>query len=260
MVRINLLGEQEDTSLLYILNGGIVSGLFLITMCICLVHYDINATNLSDFTDERASVVQRLEQLREKTKNVETLDKDKALLREKLTTIAELKAKKHGPVHILSDLTEAIPKEAWLTSMSEKGTGIEFQGLALDSQTISVFMKKLEASPYFSSVDLLDSRMQKRDEVPMQKFIILAGLRSALAVKNILEGKDPSGGPKVTKVAGGKIEKNVKTGGVDEVVAAVGALKVAPDAAGEPEEAPPAGEVDAGEGAAEASPNEASGI
>ncbi len=38
-------------------------------------------------------------------------------------------------------------------------------------------MRKLESSPYFITVDLIDSRLTPREGVPVQKFAVLVKLR-----------------------------------------------------------------------------------
>ena len=201
MIRINLLGEKQDNAVLHTLQVFAFGCVMLLSMAACYVHYSSTSSELELAQREKTLLNQRLVALREKTKKVENLEKSKVLLKEKLMTISELKAKKNGPVHILHDITQAIPQQAWLTGVSQKSDALEFQGFALDNQTISVFMKTLEASPYFGAVDLVDSRLQKKEGVPLQKFILLVKLRSALEARKIAKERELAGAAKIAEAA-----------------------------------------------------------
>ncbi len=190
MIRINLLGEKQDNAVLHSLQAFAFGCVVVLAMAACYVHYSATTAELELAQREKTLLNQRLATLREKTKKVENLEKSKTLLKEKLMTISELKAKKNGPVHVLHDITQAIPQQAWLTGVSQKSDALEFQGFALDNQTISVFMKSLEASPYFGAVDLVDSRLQKKDGVPLQKFILLVKLRGALEARKLSKERE----------------------------------------------------------------------
>lgn len=219
MIRINLLGEKQDNAVIHTLQVFAFGCVMVLTMAACYVHYSSTATELELAQREKTLLNQRLVALREKTKKVENLEKSKVLLKEKLMTISELKAKKNGPVHILHDITQAIPQQAWLTGVSQKSDALEFQGFALDNQTISVFMKTLEASPYFGAVDLVDSRLQKKDGVPLQKFILLVKLRSALEARKIAKEREQAEAAKSAEPAA----KPVAAEAVQAAPAAAGA-------------------------------------
>ena len=212
MIRINLLGEKQDNAVLHSLQVFAFGCVVLLSMAACYVHYSAASSELELAQREKTLLNQRLATLREKTKKVENLEKSKQLLKEKLMTISELKAKKNGPVHVLHDITQAIPQQAWLTGVSQKGDALEFQGFALDNQTVSVFMKSLEASPYFGAVDLVDSRLQKKEGVPLQKFILLVKLRGALEARKLAKEKEQADAAKA-------MEPTAKPAAVDGAVA-----------------------------------------
>ena len=58
---------------------------------------------------------------------------------------------------------------------------MEIRGLALDPQTVSNFMRKLEETPSFGEVDLSYSKQTLKDGVPIQEFSVLAKLENPLA-------------------------------------------------------------------------------
>lgn len=201
MIRINLLGETKDNVVAHTLQLIGAGAVCVLMMFGCFIHYQSTTSTLELALNEKSLLNVQVEKLRAKTKKVEDLEKNKKLLREKLMTIARLKAKKHGPVHVMNDITQAIPRAAWITAISQKSDALEFQGFAVDPQTISTFMRSLELSPYFASVDLLDSRLSPKDGVPVQKFTLSVRLRNALDVKKLIAEKQAAEKPQSAPAA-----------------------------------------------------------
>lgn len=181
MIRINLLGEKPDYGPIYALQATLFAVVMAFGVFICFVIHETMTDRIDSLNADKASYEGQLAKLKDKTQRVEELEKNKALLRTKLTTIAKLKMNKSGPVHILADLTEAIPERAWLMQSSQKGETMEIRGLALDPQTVSNFMRKLEETPSFGEVDLSYSKQMMKDNVPIQEFSLLAKLENPLA-------------------------------------------------------------------------------
>src|SRR5262249_29378718 len=76
---------------------------------------------------------------------VTRIDQQKQELREKLRVIAQLEAKKVGPVRILTDLSEATPDKLWLTEYTETNGKLRLSGLGVDEQTVADFLRRLGA-------------------------------------------------------------------------------------------------------------------
>jgi hypothetical protein len=79
-------------------------------------------------------------------------------LNNKLAVIATLRRSKVGPVRVLDDLNMAVPERAWLSEIKEASGLLKINGVALDNQTVSLFMKDLEASDYFDNIELVESK------------------------------------------------------------------------------------------------------
>jgi type IV pilus assembly protein PilN len=180
MIKINLLGEKVDNTALYLLQLFIGAMLILLTIAVCVVIHDGSRNKVEGLKAEKLLLERRLSQLEKKTKEVEDLERKRKLLREKLQTIAVLKAKKHGPVHILDDLNTALPERSWLRSLKQKGGTLEVKGVALDEQTIANYMNQLKTRPLFSSVDLVLSTEFARDQVKLKEFTLSIPLKSPI--------------------------------------------------------------------------------
>ena len=78
----------------------------------------------------------------------------KSELENKINVIGELDRARSGPVRVLSELAERVPKKLWLTKISTKGKVIMMEGRSLDNDLVAVFLRSLSESEYFNEVDL----------------------------------------------------------------------------------------------------------
>ena len=83
-------------------------------------------------------------------KAVEQLGADVALRRKLLTVIQSIQAGELRPLPVLKDLTELIPRDAWLSVVSMDRQGVEITGQAT---TASALVPLLEASPWLERVE-----------------------------------------------------------------------------------------------------------
>lgn len=200
MIRINLLGEKKDKTPVYVLQiGAFLAVLLLLGSGLSVFHGGL-AAKFDLLENEKVLLEAREKKLTERTKHVEELDKSRKLLTEKLITIARLKSKKQGPVRVLDDLTLSIPERAWLTSVEQKGDSLQLSGVALDPQTVSVFMGTLKNSKYFAGVDLIYSRQYLREGVKLQQFSLSARLTNMLDLQRRRQEENKEAAAKPEKI------------------------------------------------------------
>ena len=100
---------------------------------------------LSDLVDKEGRLEQELAGYEKELKEIKDLEKTIKLINDKLDIIHELEKGKTGPVLLLSDIADAVPKDKlWLKSLSEKGGKLTLSGTAMDNETVSLFMNNLE--------------------------------------------------------------------------------------------------------------------
>lgn len=158
MIRINLLPIKEAQRAIDRRQQLSLAALgLLLPVLVMIVPYILQ-------THKRSQLAQEIEQLRaeiakldQQTREVRDLDKKRAELQAKLKVIDDLKQKRVGPVRILEDLSVATPEKLWLVEFSDVNGSATVTGLALDNQTIAVFMRQLQASKYFFDVDLVET-------------------------------------------------------------------------------------------------------
>jgi type IV pilus assembly protein PilN len=124
------------------------------------------------------------------------MEKDQAELQEKLKVIEQLEQRKVGPVRILADLASATPDKLWLTEFSDTGGTLKLTGLGVDEQTVADYMRRLDALPFLTRVDLDETSQVAQDGAKLKKFKIQAQVDYAAAA--------PHGSQTASKPAGGR--------------------------------------------------------
>jgi type IV pilus assembly protein PilN len=174
MIKINLLGN--DTAVDH--SGQLVIGAFcaslILTAGLCFYLTSYLGGEVADLTMQKAAKEKQLAQIQLVTQKVKDIEKKQRDLEERLVRIATLKRNKLGPVRVLDALNTAIPERAWLSEAREKGDIMRLEGLALDGETISQFMRELEKSDYFPKVELDVAKQVDRQGVKIQSFSIRA--------------------------------------------------------------------------------------
>lgn len=195
MVRINLLGDKTDNTRVYAAQilAFVVSVLVTTATCAMLQVSTVQRTTL--MKTEKSALETELANLKKVTAEVAELEKKQQTLRERIVTIANLKAKKHGPVHVLDDLNVALPERTWITSIKTKSGSLEIIGNAVDDQTVAALMRRLDESKYFGAIELVHSVTQDVEGVKLKQFSIMA------EITNPFVRELPKAGPSVVPAA-----------------------------------------------------------
>jgi type IV pilus assembly protein PilN len=155
MMEINLLPHREarraadlreSVALLFL-------GLVVVLSTIFFMHQSVK----SDLATAGASVAQLeadIERYKPQQVLVQGFKKQKKELQDKLDIITSLERARSGPVRILDELSSSVPERLWLTGITTKGKGIKLEGMSLDTGVVADFLRGLNASPFFSNVDL----------------------------------------------------------------------------------------------------------
>jgi Tfp pilus assembly protein PilN len=107
----------------------------------------------------------RIEDARLKSlkKEIATYEKLKQLRQSRIDVIEKLKENQTGPVLLLNNVIQSLPREGilWLTSLSQKSGRIKIVGFTEQTELIPDFMSNLTESGIFQSVDLESIESQK---------------------------------------------------------------------------------------------------
>jgi len=155
MIRINLLPVRVSKKKVAGRQQLLLMGLVVV---LAIVFNWIWATSRSSELASREAKLKRtrddIAQLERIIGEVKNIKAQQAALKEKLDVLDRLKAGRSGPVKLLDQLAQIIPKRLELKKMDEKGGTISFDGSAGTIDDVSEFMSALKNTPYFSNVEL----------------------------------------------------------------------------------------------------------
>jgi len=114
-------------------------------------------------------------QLRSVLASVQKFEARKAQLQQRVTLIEQLRRGQQGPVHILDEVSKALPDRLWLVSMSQRGAEFTIAGQTTSLTGVSDFVANLEASPWFKRpVEIVDSTLEQTPNGDLVRFTIHA--------------------------------------------------------------------------------------
>lgn len=146
------------------------------------------------------------ERLQEILKQVEEFQNRKKVLEARLNLIDELRKGQSAPVHMIDQISKALPEMTWLTSIQQSGGyTLQIQGRCLTLTSLSDFIGNLEQSRYFMRpVEIIETATVTggdRDGVELIQFTI----RGTFQMSGVESVAPPPPGTKGAPVAkGGK--------------------------------------------------------
>ena len=176
MIKINLLGlpkakkvRKADRARVQLFAGLAV---VVVSVLIALYGWYWLNNKITSLNEEKGKKEKELAFLKEKVKEVESLEKDKQALQEKIRIIDQLKKNQSGPVHLLDELSQTLPERVWITSFSEQSGNVDMEGKAMSNTEIVGFIENLSRSKYFNNVQLIESRSSAELNVTVFAFKI----------------------------------------------------------------------------------------
>ncbi len=148
-------GDQDPSAL--ILGAGILIGVLVVGVWWYLLDQEERKINAA-VAEANAEV----ERLRPIIAEVDQFKAKQAALENKITVIKDLKRKQQGPVHIMDEISKAIPDLLWLDRMTLQGTFVTLQGQAFNTSAIAAFIENLNRVVEFKEPDT-KSIQQNRD-------------------------------------------------------------------------------------------------
>jgi type IV pilus assembly protein PilN len=107
--------------------------------------------------------------------SVQKFEARKAQLQQRVTLIEQLRRGQQGPVHILDEVSKALPDRLWLVSMSQKGAEFSLAGQTTSLTGLSDFVANLESSKWFKRpVEIVDSTVEQTANGDLVRFTVKA--------------------------------------------------------------------------------------
>ena len=171
MIRINLLPVKAAQKK-EMLKGQlmVVVLVLIVTAGICGAAYTHIIGEVDDMQkqiDQKKSEIARLQKVIKEVKDFETRQKD---LRAKLNVLEQLKTARVGPVYLLDELYKAVPDKLWLTKFKEGSGNAQISGIGASEETVALFMRNLEASEFYSGVELKVIKQKTENKIKFHQF------------------------------------------------------------------------------------------
>jgi Tfp pilus assembly protein PilN len=172
MIRVNLLAADrptKKTKRAAAAPGSVQAYLFLGlfatgAIALCALGYLWQSAQLRKLDAEIAQAQQRQRELQAIKKQVDDLEAKRATFQRKVDLIERLKAEQSAPVHMLDEVSKALPDFVWLTQMDSSGppgtANVKFSGQSSGLTPVADFISGLQRSGWFPAVDLVSSTEQ----------------------------------------------------------------------------------------------------
>ena len=170
MIRINLVQERKaqkggggGTTKIkaapgalqaYLLLGLFAGGAALL----CAAGWFYKSGQIRDLDTRIAADEKRKRDLQAIKVQVDAFQAKKTLLENKVNLIKKLKAEQKGPVHMLDEISKALPDFVWLTALDETAGNVKFTGESNGLTAVAAFIEALQRSGWFPTIDLVSSK------------------------------------------------------------------------------------------------------
>jgi type IV pilus assembly protein PilN len=117
-------------------------------------------------------------------RNVQQFEQQKAQLQQRVVLIEQLRKSQSGPVHMLDQISRAMPPMLWLTQLKQTDDSVVIDGKCMAVTGLTDFVTNLEGSGYFKkSVDIVSSQIETLTTPPIEliKFSIKAQFQQPAA-------------------------------------------------------------------------------
>jgi type IV pilus assembly protein PilN len=108
-----------------------------------------------------ADARQETARLRTILQQVQAFEQQKAQLQERVALIEQLRQSQSGPVHMLDQISRALPPMLWLTQLKQTDDAVVIDGRCTALTGLSDFVASLDASGYFrKSIEIVSSQTE----------------------------------------------------------------------------------------------------
>ena len=115
----------------------------------------------ADLDQQIADAERETQRLQSVIQQVTQFEGRRAQLQQRVTLIEELRKGQTGPVHLLDQISKALPEAMWLTDLRQAADDITLEGRCTSLNSLSDFVSALEASELFERpVEIIDSRVE----------------------------------------------------------------------------------------------------
>lgn len=186
MIRINLLAVERGAAKRAVLIPAaqrvtIAASLILLATALTIGWMFWSLRQTSQRLDEDlARAEAETQQLRSVLAQVQKFETRKAQLQQRVTLIEQLRRGQSGPVHVIDEISRAVPEQLWFTELVQKADELTITGMTTSLTGVSDFVSNLENSNWFKRpVEIIDSERATDPKTPdLVKFSVKARINN----------------------------------------------------------------------------------
>ncbi|MBA3298204.1 MAG: PilN domain-containing protein [Acidobacteria bacterium] len=168
MIRINLLAVERGAATRSALIPAaqrvtIAASLILLAVAVLMGWWYWSLSQASQRVDEEiARAEAETQQLRSVLAQVQKFETQRTQLQQRVRLIEQLRRGQAVPVHMLDEISRAVPDRLWLTEFKQAGDVLTIGGMTTSLTGVSDFVANLETSTWFKRpVDIIDTEMSQ---------------------------------------------------------------------------------------------------
>jgi type IV pilus assembly protein PilN len=178
MIRINLLPVpkvRKREALIIQTVAAIVC--FVAVSIACYMVSESKRSQIGAINQEISAKQRQIDELKAKVGEVQKYKTQAQGLEQQLGVIRRLEKSRSGPVKLLDELTELVPRKLWISSYRETTKNVTIEGLADGGPIIADFLDSLKAAKYFSEPQLTSVSSADQGGSKLHKFSITVQVR-----------------------------------------------------------------------------------
>ena len=173
MIRINLLPVRAAQKKEMLKEQLVIFVLSLVlVVAVCAGIYVNQVMRIAAVNKEIQKNQDESMRLKKTIGEVSQFKKKQAELRGKLDVLEKIKQGRSGPVHLMDELSAAIPDKVWIDSFKESNGNIAITGGGFNEEVVAEFLRNLENSKYYQNVELQVIQLVSRGTLKTQKFTL----------------------------------------------------------------------------------------
>jgi type IV pilus assembly protein PilN len=160
MPHINLLPWREElrAAKQRQFNTALAGAAIVTGLAIAFVH--IQMTSMINSQNQRNQFLQTtIKKVEKEIEEIKTLKRDKERLLARMEVIQRLQSSRPEIVHLFEEIANATPKGVYLLDTARTGKKLDITGIADSNDSVSAFMRKLDASEWLKNpkLSIIDS-------------------------------------------------------------------------------------------------------
>ena len=171
MIRINLLGQMRPKAVRRPVDTGsalpvlfLGAGFFIGLLVLGVLYYTWQSQLTAENNKIKVLQAQKTD-LENIKQQVESFDKQKAVLEQRVRTIEQLQRDRTGGQDLLDMVANTVSRteNLWLTSMIRKGNNLHIEGSSASVNAVANFITALKRSGYFQKVEIKETKQDDKN-------------------------------------------------------------------------------------------------